>query len=93
MPELWTTLTLPQTLLLLAAAYVLANLAGWAIDAVRRRLGKPIGDHCEHCELVEELGDRLDRLCDLVGDQAHTAEDTLVAIEAIRDAPEKSAIS
>lgn len=94
MTELWTTVTLPQALLLLAALYCLVALVRMAVDAVRCRLGKdPLGgwDHCEHCEVVDGLAEQLGRLCSIAEDQAGTTDEIRGAVAALRDVAETRA--
>lgn len=89
LPEMWTTLTLAQALVLLAALYCAALFLRGVADEIRRLLGKaPWGavEHCEHCPVVDETAARVDRLCDLVS--GHIAGDEQLRVDgaAHRDA-------
>lgn len=91
MSAAWEPLTLPQAVVVFALLLVSAQAVGAAYLAVQRWRGKPVGDHCEHCDVIEDLGERLDKLVAFAEDTFAVQAQAADTIAELRDAPERAA--
>lgn len=78
MELLWQEVTLAQALILIAALWVITRGGEVLYSLIRARRGLPAlvpFEHCEHCALVDEIGEHLERLVALGTDQCGLIEE------------------